>query len=83
MLFSLALAVAMAVGVLFLREMGKALGDLGQAGPFLFVALMFAWDGIFIYMMAEYATNQSIAVGIALGTLLKTFTLIKAFKFKL
>ena len=31
MLFSLALAVAMAVGVLFLREMGKALGDFGPS----------------------------------------------------
>lgn len=80
MLYTLVLAGAMIVGVLFLREVHKSLGNIGQGGPFLFMALMFAWDGIFIYMMTSYATNKEIAVGVALGTLLKTLGLLKIFK---
>ena len=80
MVFSLITAVAMAVGVLFLQQINKTLGNIGQGGPFLFIALMFAWDGIFIYMMKSYASKEELAIGIILGTLLKVPTLLKTFK---
>ena len=83
MLYSLVLVVAMAVGVLFMKEMSKAIGDIGQGGPFFYVALMFAWDGIFVYMLTDYTTNKELAVGIMLGTLIKTLLLTKLNIFKL
>ena len=83
MLFSLILAGAMSVGVLFLREMSKAIGNVGQAGPFFFVALMFVWDGLFAYMITDYATGKEMAIGIALGTLIKTLLLLKLKIFKI
>ena len=75
--------VAMAVGVLFMKEMSKALGNIGQGGPFFFVALMFVWDGLFIYMLTDYADKKALAIGIILGTLVKTLLLLKLNIFKL
>ena len=71
------LTIGMVVGVLFLREVQKMLGDSARHGSFLFIALMFAWDGIMLYTVSDYATKKELAIGIMLGTLIKCFILLK------
>ena len=71
------LTIGMTVGVQFLREVQKMLGETAKYASMLFVALMFAWDGIMLYMMTDYATKKELAIGIMLGTLIKCFLLIR------
>ena len=81
MIYSAVIAGAMVGGVLFLREINKMLGNIGQAGPFLFILLMFAWDGMIVFTAKGYITKESLAVGIVLGTLLKTIAFLKIYNY--
>ena len=73
----LIIVLGMTVGLLFLNEVNKHLGNIGQSGPFLFMALMFMWDGIIIYTINDYASKKELAIGIMIGTLIKCFLLLK------
>ena len=74
MIYSLVTAFGMIIGAVFAVEAVKTLKVNASLLP---MALMIAWDGIWIYAMYGYMEKRELAVGIMFGTILKVFYLIK------